>query len=607
MPHFFDTRVWDAVNGSDSNSGASKASAWKTFNGAAQAAWISANIPNRRMVLVPSGIYSPSGSSDFATWGLLSINQDGMMVESEGDNPVKIYGDAVLAEPFSHTGSGIWQATLATGLTIGGALFDHRNVTYSAINGRQLRGGLMLSDASATPALYKWNYNSVTGAFVVNTGSAANDPNGRVSIFRAGDFNLVTVEGEECTVQGLELSVAGPFSTSSYGIQLRGTRHRAVNIKSDICGYHPLGASGSACVDNEFSNCIGGTGGATSTCFVLHATSGNVSGRILDCEAHARGHIFPDGTTIAGHSIATGVYMHTSGSNPITNIEIRNTRIYVHGNNDNGFGVCSDSDEIAAFTGSRTSPDGRAIRFVNVQTFNDTFSFINGAPLFQRCRFNYSNAGPSGNAVSAGVIRIQGSAGTGCPALPLWESCEVLSNLDNASNVVSLFQGWNSPALQLNEGATVVSSTVLDTGTGSNQAGLFVPIFTNCVMAAYSSVLGFSGGKTTGRLFKADTGCTILAADNVYANIATNAYSDVTTRDAASEWTSTIDATAVHLTSVASMGLVSPTTSAMPNADSVLRAVRVRPVRAIADIDGRATVGAAGCYQFPARRFGVTR
>ena len=257
------------------------------------------------------------------------------------------------------------------------------------------------------------------------------------------------------------------------------------------------------------------------------------------------------------------------------------------------------SQEMAAFSGSRTSPDGRPIRFIDVQTFNDQFSYVQGAPLFDRCRFRYTNAGPGGTGVNFGVIRVRGSAGVGCASLPLWQSCEILANLDNASNVISLFQGWNTTALQAGEGPTLVNSTALDVGTGSNQAGIFCPIYANCVMAAYSSVLGFSGGKTTGRLYKADALGNALVADNVYCAIATGAYSDVASRNTAAEFSATTDLTAVHLTSAAAMQLIAGTTSARPKAHSPLFARANRSIQARTDIDGRPVAGNAGCYQFP--------
>ena len=598
MPAYVDTKVWDPVNGSDSNSGNSRSQAWRTPGGTAPAAWLAASIENRRAILL-NGIFSPTNSSDFASYAFWSFTQNGLHIAPDGDNAVRIYGDAVLAQTFTHTSGGVWTATLPTGLSIGAAFLDHRNVTYSGLNGRQLRGGLLESDASATPALNKWNYNSGTGVFAVNTGSGSNDPNGRVSICRSGNFNLITVQGNGCVIEGIELSISGPLSSASYGIQLRGTGHLAQDLISHISGYHPLGASGSQCEGNIFKNCIGGTGGPNATTFVLHASSGNVSGKILDGEAHACGHFTPAGTVHSGHVGNTAIYMHTGGSNPVTDMEIRGIRCYVYSATDNGINVLGGSTELTAYTGARTAADNRALRFIDVRTFNDTWMYVNGAPLFQRCRLDYSKSGPLGTGVSYGTIRIKGSGGTGCPSQPLFDACEILANLDNASSSIGIMQGWNTTVLQAGEGPTLVNTTMLDTGSGSNQAGLILPNFANFRAEVYSSVLGFSGGKTTGRLLKSDTGTTHAFAGNVYAAIAS--YSDVTSRDTSSEWTSAIDPQAIHVATAADLALVSGSTSGVPRPHSPVHRRRSRTIKSRADINQSRITGSAGCYQLVER------
>lgn len=547
-------RHFDALNGDDANSG-SITSKWKTFGGAAPAAFIAAMSGADRLILGTGAIFRPTIAT-LATWVGITASGGATIIPSSTTEKFKIQGCAQVPTGWSDQGGGRYRKNIGAGLSIGSILFGLNETFYmGGINSDvPLRMGLLVAGTYGSCASNEGAYDSASGNLEVNVGE---DPLDGVYVTKdAGQALIIVGGGSSSLVEGFDLAVAGKLNAAktTYCIQGQGCSGSIFQDGIAQMGTnHCAGFTSGLCTNNLFKNVVVAGGDNNATLFINHsASAGNTSGKLNGCVAHVMGHYGHHGQQNVANSAVAGYYAHCDSS-VIADLEYRDCAAYGYGPSTEarGFAALGASTELATYTGSRYSNAGRALRYIGCTGVGLSYGHLNGAPLFQRCKFNFSQAGPSGAAVTFGAIRCNGSGGTGCPSLPLFESCEILTDLNNASSTIALFQARNTVVIQAGEGPTLVNCNVLEVSAGSNTPKLIdTQGNANFTCAATGSVFGATQSGRSIKLLGNDSGRSASLypmSGNAYTGIGSTIYSDDASRNTFAEFVATVDETGVEV------------------------------------------------------------
>lgn len=599
-------RYFDVLNGDDANSGLTSSSAWKTFGGAAPAAFIAAMSSADRLILDTSAIFRPTIAT-LATWVGITASGGATIVPNSTSERFKIQGCAQVPTGWSDQGGGRYRKFIGTGLSIGSILFGV-NETYfmGGINGDvPLRQGLLVAGTYGSCASNEGAYDSASGTLEVNVGE---DPLDGVYVTKdAGQALIIVGGGSASLIEGFDLAVAGKLNAAktTYCIQGQGCSGSIFQDGIAQMGTnHCAGFTSGLCTDNLFKNVVVAGGDNLATLFINHsASAGNTTGKLNGCVAHVMGHYGHHGQQNVANSAVAGYYAHCDSS-VIADLEYRGCYAIGYGpsNEARGFVALGATSELAAYAGTRYSTAGRALRYIECEGWGLSYQSINGAPLFQRCRMRFSQAGPSGAAVTHGTLRLNGSAGSGCPALPLFDSCEITADLNNASSTIALFQARNVVAIQAGEGPTFLNCNVFENSAGSNTPKLIdTQGNANFTVAAQGCVFGASQSGRSVKLLGNDSGR--LASlypfvGNRYSGIGAAIYSDDASRNTFAEFVATVDTTGAEITN-ANLRLTDTLCDTKPMAGSHLFRPNRTAQHTSKGINRQPYVGSTGAWQRP--------
>lgn len=633
------TYYWDASGGNDSNDGLSASAPFKTFGGVAPAAAL-AGLSSGDLVYL-SGTFRPVNTADLNTFTLFALSsRTGVTIRQWPGMPqAVIRADAVVAGSFVDSGAGYWTTTIEASLNNSGntpvATVGYDANTWTGTNGDTLYRGIMRSVAAGSVAAtnYSFNYNNTTGELRVRMDGSLNPNSFVVTLVRGGSYKNFDLSGcTNCYVYDLVGHLAGLLSTSSgYVFSLTNcTNCHYVNCKAHNGGFHPFGAIGSGGSTtndyNFFIRCTGAGGGTNSTIFVHYCDEDVQYSGYRDCVAHVHYHLDYEGASCySSPTGCTGFHMHTAAAivnnggtnersgNEIVDIEITRCRAYCYQSGVYGCKGFSYTD-LPEFTGTTYQTTGRAARFVECQSWDDSNLTCNNPALFQRCILRLTEAGTSG-VITTGAIKCNeqtaGGTGTFLTCLPLFDSCVIIVNSDNAS-AGNIFEP-RTTAYTAGSGPALMNCTIIDVGTGSNQLHVFDYNANKANFSYHVSGCAISHTKTgTARLCGDDT--TLLAAVHDFdtnAYCAFTVFSQNTSYDTQGEWSSAIDTgtakTAPLYTTTTAMGFLSPSTTGEVTMTSSLNAF-VQPVAATANgVSGHSFSGCYGAWQFPAGRTAGSR
>lgn len=581
-------KYWDGTSGDDTNSGSS-GSKWKTFGGAAPAAFLAAMTSGDRAILM--GTFRPTLAT-LNTYSLLSLTgrTGAQVIQNSGQTQAVLRADAPLVAIVwtQVLATDEWLATLPTGLgSPSGMTVAYDASTWTGQNSQSLNYGIcrpvaLFTDVAGTPSSFF--YNSATGATRLNSPGA--NPNvATVTMVRAGTDNLVSLDTcTGCTIQGLDIRLIGINKTGGgYGIGIVSGTSCVIdsNRVADV-GDHGiafLGATNSG--NSQTSNTVLG-GGPTYTNFVTASTgAGDVTGfsssgnraHVVGYRDMANGNNYTPTTMggFFGHCTSTGqiadagysldgayVYMPTAGAT-------------FGGDKMFGWGATN----VADYAGAWDSTVGRKLRYADCFSRGDTGMAIDHAALFQRGSYQFVN---SGNALpaQASFMNLTGGGGTTTKCIPLFQYCDLIANMaresggGNEIGIRTIAGTWKAA-----EGPGFMGCAILNTDVnGENPAFLFdYNGKANAVIRAYGCQLGAVGG-TNMNLCTGDTSLPAsvhIFRSCAYIGISASGHSDNTgaTLNTWAGWNTNVDTTgALRIIDSTEIGLLYSNDPGSPGDDT---------------------------------------
>lgn len=504
-------RFWDMLNGDDLNSG-SMAYPWRSYVGAAPAAWLlAASIGD---IGRAAGTLRPTlASLNALIYPTLTGLNEFTLEQWDGRDQHVIRADAPLvAITWTNVSGDVWTATLPTGLGFPSAMtVAYDSSTWTGQNARSMNYGVCLpqaNDAAVDATRFSFRYVSATGACRLNC--PGHNPNvSPVTMVRHGNTgtggivaSLVNVvSGIAVTVRGIQFRLnAINTGGENYGIYFNSCAN-CLAEENEMWDQGPHGVtfagtlnSGNTSRRNKvYSTAIDATNFVT---YCAHATN-NVENCLFEDD---EGHVLPsrdgDGNDVAATTTQQAFYGHcgVSPSNSvIASCTLRRCFAYVYsprvsgsedpdasgGRNRNGFGA----SDVAAYAGAWYETAARPMLWDQCQSYGDVGMGINHAGHFRRCIFRFSNHGPS-NApgASTGALQLV-SNGSTVRVNPLFEACDIIANLQASTGTPTerMINCSNSFAFTEGEGIGMLGCNLLNTGGGTN----------SCLMIDWTDETGF--------------------------------------------------------------------------------------------------------------------
>ena len=559
MPALTDV-VLDFENGLDTNGGTSLADAIKTFSATRLSSLPSENI---RLLLRIQDVMRPSSLAAINSFGLLSLSSKrNLIVQPYSGSSVNIFPDVVLSTGLSWTNvsGNRWQASVGTGLRIGGITYGYHENTTTGPDGQPMNYGVLskqTSGANVASNSWSWYYDSAGGTLDINL--AGLDPNGLSGLramYGGSSYNLLTfINCDSAIVQGINIKCFETHASGGgYGIIFQSASNCVVqDCAIATAGYHPFGYVGNTNENNVFRNCIAkdhGNVASGGTGFINYSDLNGVRGSLVEkCRAVVTTSLNPAGSVniVPSSGDITGFFAHCSTGVKVSDIEYRDCSAYV-GNNA-VFKAVGGTDFVD-YSGAWNETSGRPARYIRLLTENDTYMSLNMAALFDSCTLRFARAGSTGTSGN-GCIRIS-KFGSGFKVNPLFLRTSITSNLDKSPSGSGVL--INAATYDSTDGCSFVDTSWIDTGTTANDTYLFNFNGRTCTVNASRSVFGYSakpasqsylcgGDNSLAASYHNFSGC-------VYVGIRTTSFgwSSNTALDASSEWLSAVDTTGQAMT-----------------------------------------------------------